>query len=42
MESSMASGVFRHHHVPVNIELASEVFLGLAFKLASFNYLHSK
>lgn len=40
METAMASGVFRYRCVAVNIELASEVFLGLAFKLASFNYLH--
>lgn len=40
MDSATASGVFRYHCVALNIELASEVFLGLAFKLASLNYLH--
>lgn len=40
MESAMASSVFRYCHVAVNTELGSEIFLGLAFNLASFNYLH--
>lgn len=40
MESATAPGVFRCHCVAVNNELASELFWGLAFKLASLTYLH--
>lgn len=38
----MAPGLFRCQCVAVNSQLASEVFGGLGFKLASFIYLHSR